>query len=623
MRHVDHVMRELLSRCRPHVPGADPDTRGCCSHLALRTERQNQPTRSAGFHSTGRLGERRDYAPRTSALSWSPVMRASDNRRVADDVTDLERGRGAYANESWRTAFESLSAAAQVEPLGPGDLELLARSAYMLGRDDEYVGALEEAHRAYLEGGDVPPAVRCAWWIGHNMLFRGRSAQAGGWFARGRRLLEECDDCVERGYLLAPVWLDQMGSGDPEGGCATAAQAAEIGERFGDPDLTWLARDDQARGLIAQGKVTEGLSLVEEVLIAALTDELSPIVTGIVYCNTISFCRDSYELRQAREWTQALTRWCSRQPEMIAHNGLCLVHRAEFLQLSGEWEGALTEARRSATRFTHGALNQIACGQAHYRQGEIHRLRGEFESAESAYREANRYGFEPQPGLSLLRLAQRKDSAAAAAIRRAVGEATEPLRRAGLLPTYVKIMLETGDLDAAHSGGRELARIAEERPNEVIEALSAQVRGTLLLSDGNPRVALVSLRRAVETWLQLEARYEVARLRVLIGLACRALGDEDTASLELETARHAFEELGAVPDLAALDARPKTDAHSLTDRELDVLRHAAIGMSNREIAAKLVISEHTVARHLQNIFAKLGVSSRSAAGAFAFEHDLV
>ena len=198
---------------------------------------------------------------------------------------------------------------------------------------------------------------------------------------------------------------------------------------------------------------------MDEVLVAATAGELSPIVTGIVYCNTIAFCRDVYELRHAREWTEALTRWCDEQPEMVAHNGLCLVHRAEIMQLQGAWDDALEEARRAAERFTRGVLNQLACGKALYRQGEVHRLRGEFAAAEEAYREASRCGCEPQPGLALLRLAQGKATAAAAAIRRAVGEATQPLARAALLPAYVEIMLAVGELERR---GRRLRASSSE-----------------------------------------------------------------------------------------------------------------------------------------------------------------
>jgi DNA-binding NarL/FixJ family response regulator len=365
---------------------------------------------------------------------------------------------------------------------------------------------------------------------------------------------------------------------------------------------------------------------VDEVMVAATAGELSPIVTGIVYCNTIAFCQGAYELRHAREWTEALTRWCERQPEMVAHNGLCLVHRAEIMQLQGAWADALEEARRAAESFTRGVLNQLACGKALYRQGEVHRLRGELAAAEDAYRDASRCGCEPQPGLALLRLAQGNADAAAAAIRRVVGETTAPLKRAALLPAYVEVMLAAGDVEAARSACRQLEQSSEHVANEVLAAMSAQARGALALADGDEQAALVALRDALAVWQELEAPYDAARARVLVGLACRSLGDDDTAALELEAARDALARLGAAPDLARVDSLlaggTAVDAHGLTARELEVLRLVAAGKSNREIAAELVISAHTVRRHLQNIFAKLGVSSRTAAGAYAFQHNL-
>jgi DNA-binding CsgD family transcriptional regulator/tetratricopeptide (TPR) repeat protein len=541
---------------------------------------------------------------------------------------ELERGRGCYASGAWLEANAALRAADEVARLDGEDLELLARSAYMLGRDDEYVGALERAHHVHLDAGEPRRAVRCAFWIGHNMLFRGDTVRARGWFARAHRLLErDAADCVERGWMLIPVWLEEMARGEWEAGYDTAGEAAAIGERFRDSDLVWLARDDQARALVKRGRVEDGLRLLDEALVVATAGELSPVVAGIVFCNTIAFCSDAYEVPHARAWTDALTSWCDGQPEMVAHNGLCLVHRAEILQMRGAWTDALEQASCATERFTQGVLNQLACGKAHYRRGEVHRLRGELAAAEAGYREANRCGCDPQPGMALLRLAQKRSDAAAAAIRRAVGEATEPLRRAALLPAYVEIMLGCGDVETARSASRQLNEIADRQGSNMLTAMSEYARAAVALAADDPRSGLAAARQSSEAWRDLDVPYEVARARVLIGVACNVLGDDDAAEMELEAARAVFAELGARPDVAHVDALGlsdgREDVYGLTRRELEVLRLVAAGKSNREIAESLVISDRTVARHLQNIFAKLRVTSRTAASAFAFERDLV
>ena len=383
---------------------------------------------------------------------------------------------------------------------------------------------------------------------------------------------------------------------------------------------------EEGHALVRQGRTEEGLRLVDETMVAVTAGELSPVVAGIVYCNTIAFCRDAYELRRAREWTEALTHWCDQQPDMVAHKGLCLVHRAEIMTLGGAWPAALEEARRVAETFTKGLLNERALGHAAYRQGEVHRLQGNFDQAEVAYREANRCGREPQPGLALMRLAQGRKDVAAAAIRRAVGESAAPLKRSALLPAYVEILVETGDVAEARRACDELAAIARRQGSEALEALAAQAEGAVALAEGDARAALLSLRRAWQAWQDLDAPYDAGRARLLVAQACAELGDEDTAMLERDAARDVFFRLGAAPDLARLESfgrRRRQTEHGLSAREVEVLRLIARGRSNRQIATALVISERTVARHVQNIFAKLGVSSRASASVFAAEHGLL
>ena len=539
----------------------------------------------------------------------------------------LDRGRESYARQAWADAYESLSAAESRDPLGAEDLELLATSAYMIGREEHYFGILERAHHAHVDAGRTLPAVRCAFWIGANLARRGDMGRAGGWLARAQRLLDREDgERVEHGYMLIPLVFQQMASGDLQAAATTAGEAAAIGERFGDPDLFALAVHEQGHLMIQDGRADEGLRLLDEAMVTVTAGELSPIVSGIVYCGVILACQDAYEVRRAQEWTAALTGWCERQPDLVAFTGRCLVHRAEIMQLHGTWTAALAEARQACERCLQ-AENVVGAGDAWYRQGEILRLLGDFRAAEEAYREASGCGREPQPGLALLRLAQGRTEAAAASIRRVVSEISESGARARVLPAYVEITLAEGDPGAALDACAELDSLAKGQENGALGAIAAHARGTTELATGNVAEALTSLRSGGRVWQQLGAPYEAGRARELVGLACRELGDEDAAALELEAARSVFAELGAAPDVARLDSlipgSAPAGANGLTDRELEVLRQLASGATNKAIATELVLSVRTVDRHVSNIFTKLGVSSRSAATAYAHEHGLV
>ena len=539
----------------------------------------------------------------------------------------LDLGRAAFAARAWGDSFAQLAAADRESALAPEDLERLATAAHLVGRDAECADVWTRAHHAYLERADVPAAARCAFWLGFNALLEGEPAKSGGWLARGQRLLDEPPhDCVERGYLLVLEALRCMFAGDLAPIHATFDRGARIGQRFGDPQLVAFGRLGVGEALVRSGRIADGVALFDEVMVSVTAGELSPIGVGIVYCAVIQECQRLFDLRRAQEWTAALGRWCASQPDLVPYRGQCVVHRAEILQLQGAWDDAMHEAGRGCER-PPGTVGRTWVGGARYVQAEIHRLRGELTRAEEAYREASQSGHESQPGLALLRLAQGDVESAAAAIRRALDEARDPEARCRLLPAHVEIMIAVRDVPAARAGAEELGGIADRLNASLVRATAAQALGAVLLADGDGRAALAALRDAWAAWQRIEAPYEAACTRVHIGRACRLLGDMDTAQLELDTARWVFQQLGARPDVARVDALTRTDAAprpaGLSAREVEVLRLVASGRTNRDIARALFISDHTVRRHLQNIFNKIGVASRAAATAFAHQRALI
>lgn len=508
--------------------------------------------------------------------------------------------------------------------LAADDLQVWATAAYLLGHVDAAVDAEARAHQLHLNDGDVQAAVRCGFWAAFMLLSRGDMAQAGGWFGRCARIIERLpEEAVERGYLvvsdafrLAAVeqrWVEAH---------AVAARAVEIGRRASDGDLEALGLNIAGRSLIGARRADEGMALLDEAMVAVVSGELSPMVAGTVYCSLIEACEEIAEWRRAREWTDALTKWCDRQQGMVTFTGQCLTHRAHVLRLRGDYQAAADAAHSAWERFASASDERLS-GGALYESGEVSRIRGDLVRAEEAYRRAGDQGHDPQPGLALLRLAQGRTDVAAASMRRLDAEWTSPIARIRILPAYVKVMLAAGDVPAASGAAAELAELAATYRTDSLRAEADGAQGAVLLVGGDVETALVHLRRAIEAWRSLDAPYETARTRILVARACRALGDADTAMLELDAALRVLTDLGvSVHDLDRSVSREPDRHYGLTPRELGVLRLVATGMTNQAIAHELHVAVKTVDRHVANILTKLGVPTRTAATAFAYEHDL-
>lgn len=544
---------------------------------------------------------------------------------------EIERGRQAYARREWKEAYGQLSAADADTPLEAVDLERLAQAAYLVGRDADAKTLFQRAHHRFIDAGQPERAARWGFWLGLVALLGGDVAQANGWLARMQRLVGDRPESAEHVYVRMLSALAQMRQGDAQGACAGFEQVIALADRFDDRDLSAFGLLGLGQALIELRLTAEGMTRLDEAMIAVATGEVSPMAAGMVYCAVILACQRVFDLRRCREWTQALNEWCATQPDLVPYRGECLVHRSEILRLQGEWPDAMAEARR-AIESCRGRAGSWA-GRAYYQCAEIHRLRGDYGPAEDMYREAGRHGTEPQPGLSLLRLAQGDVDAARAAIHRVVGEPgrrPEPvaaMSRPGVLRACVEIMIAADAIEPAKAAADELEELVAGSDAPFLRASSAEATGAVLLAQGDAPAALAALREAWMAWQHLDAPYESACVRVRIGHACRSLGDAETARSHHEAAARAFERLGAAPALRELGARDQkrhaASAFQLSGRELQVLGLLAKGQTNREIAARLFISEHTVAGHLGSIFGKLQVTSRTAAAAIAFEHGLL
>ena len=543
---------------------------------------------------------------------------------TADDL--LAQARRCFDQRSWRAAHRQFVTADTAAPLDLDDLEKLALAAYLSGQYEASSLAWTRAHREAIRRDDPQRATRNALLIGSDLMFRGETAPALGWFARGGRLLEGCGDCAEHAWLRTWNAYTQMWAGDPEGALPTFGESVTAAQRFNDTDLLTMSLLGQGMCHVIQGRGLVGLALLDEVMVGVTSGEVSPMYAGIAYCTTIAGCSDLFDLRRARQWTAALTRWCDAQPDLVPYRGNCLVHQCELMQLEGAWTDAMQAAIRACDLLS-GPVRWDTLGSAHYQLGELHRLRGEYAEAEESYRKAREAGRQPEPGLALLRLAQGRIDIAVGVLRRALNETLEVAARSRLLPAYVEVMVAAGDIASALVGADELGHIAELLDAPYLHATAASAAGAVVLAKGDARSALLKLRAAGSAWRGLDAPYETARVRVLVGLACGALGDSETSTMELEGARRAFEQLGARPDIERLDvlvSRPSgRTTGGLTTRELEVLRLIASGLTNRAIAKELGLSEKTVARHVHNSLTKIGAPSRAAATAYAYENGLI
>ncbi|MFL5930850.1 MAG: adenylate/guanylate cyclase domain-containing protein [Gaiellaceae bacterium] len=469
---------------------------------------------------------------------------------MAQVVDPLEVARGATGRQRWREAYGAYSQVDQHE-LTPVDLQSFADSAWLTGRLDEAIRLREAAYAGYSSGGEKLKAARLALILSDDYFSRGRFSIAQGWFATGERLLQSEPESGEHALLaLVRGSIKMFAEGNLPEAIAAFERATEIGERHGERDTQLLALAAKGRALIKSGEIEGGLALLDEASAGAVGGALGTYSTGLIYCLTISSCNDLGDYRRASEWTEAANRWCD-QLEVTGFPGACRVHRAEIMRLRGDLHEA-EQVAVAACEELHD-FERFITAAGYYEIGEIRRRLGDFAAAEDAYRKASELGSDPQPGLSLLRLAEGKRAAAVAGITRTLQETEDALSRIRRLPAQVDIAIAAGDLKTARAAAAELERLVDAykiggRRTPAFDATIDFAGGQIALAEGDAKHAAELFRRSRDGWKQVGAPYETAQARTRLGISFRREGDEHAATAELEAALSAFERLGAKLD---------------------------------------------------------------------------
>lgn len=542
-----------------------------------------------------------------------------------DDL--IRHARILHQQARWDDACLELVAADSEHGLGADDLELLGEAAQLTGRHEEAVSALERAFELRAAAADLTAAATVAFWLYSEFVYAGEHARAGGWMARLGDLAESIG-VAEPGWLSIAAAHRCIAQQRYDDARAVLTAALAEGRESGETDLETFAILLTGRSMLLAGHLEQGLADLEDAMVRVTGGRTSPRMTSMLYCAAIGTCEEeACELGRAQEWARALERWMASLPTSFGGAFLdnCRVYRAALMRRRGQLREAGAELDLAVNNLTEGN-GVLVAGHACYELGEVHRLLGQDDAAELDYRRATALGASVQPGLALLRLRQGDVDAALSGLRRAVAEATRAPARARLLPSLVTVALAARDGAEAEQALRELENLTQILSSSALEAEHARAQGEVALAAGRPEAALPHLRRSSDTWRRLFAPYETARTGTLIAGACRALGDEEGAQLELQSTWELFTELGAIPDLRQVESLLNSAGPApggLSEREVQVLRMVATGMTNRAIATQLNISERTVHRHISNIFAKIGVNSRAAAAAYAVQHRLL
>ena len=525
----------------------------------------------------------------------------------------LTRARRAYAAQDWRSAAAHFDAVPP-EPLTADDLAAYADAVWWLGRIEDNLRLGAAAYDAFLAESRPAEAARTATVLGIFHTARGDEPQAVGWLGRAGRLARGLPEGPVHGYLLSFTAVEaSLMAGQPAAAVDAARRVQDLGRRVDAPDLVAVGMNGEGRALIRSGHLVDGLALLDEAMVTVMDGHLAPFISGTLYCHTIAACHEVADVRRMTRWTDLAERWLATFPAAVFFGGLCGVHRAQLLLLRGEWGEAEQVALRVVVDLDGNRIDYAA--EAWYAVAEARRLRGD-PGAADAYDEAHARGRDPQPGRALLQLQTGDAAGAATSVRSAVAAVgADPLSRAPLCAAMVEIAIAAGRLDDAVAAASELEATAATYATSGLEAMAAAARGAVLLAEGQAEEALPVLREACRRWHELGAAYDAAGTCVRLAEAYRALGDAVSAAAEVERAKAAYERLGVHPPVWE-------SPDGLTPRECEVLALVADGRSNRQIGEALYISDRTVARHLTNIFHKIGVTSRTQAARYAIDRGV-